>query len=156
MMKKWMAISLLLGLFLGLGACGAVRHPSPTSLLTSMARSTVSRASWMRSWTFGRGTIGNMGCGTCLSNGPTTAPSCLTCGWERRTIPSSTSFLRIGPGLRGTPQNKAFYQSIKVLCPETVFHGTDIGFRHYYAGPRYLAYLRENGLEDSEPYSLTE
>ena len=63
--------------------------------------------------------------------------------------------MRIGPGLRGTPQNKAFYQSIKALCPETVFHGTDVGHQSETTGARYLEYLREQDLEDSEPYRLT-
>ena len=51
---------------------------------------------------------------------------------------------------------KAFYQSIKADCPETVFHGTDVGHQYDTTGERYLAYLRENGQEDTEQYRLAQ
>lgn len=51
---------------------------------------------------------------------------------------------------------KEFYQKIKAECPETVFHGTDIGHQYDTTGERYLMHLRENGEEDSENYKLAE
>lgn len=50
------------------------------------------------------------------------------------------------------PYIKSFYQTIKRECPETVFHGTDVGHQYQSTGERYLAYLKENGQEDSEQY----
>lgn len=50
------------------------------------------------------------------------------------------------------PYIKSFYQTIKRECPETVFHGTDVGHQYPSTGERYLAYLKENGQEDSEQY----
>lgn len=49
-----------------------------------------------------------------------------------------------------------FYLRIKDECPETVFHGIDIG-RPEYSGHSnfYLAYLLRNHLEDSEQYRIT-
>ena len=49
-----------------------------------------------------------------------------------------------------------FYKSIKEQCPETIFHGTDVGHQYFSTGERYLAYLRENGMEESEQYILVE
>ncbi len=49
---------------------------------------------------------------------------------------------------------KDFYKSIKSECPETVFHGTDLGHQYDSIGSRYLRYLIENGLGDSEEYAL--
>jgi len=54
------------------------------------------------------------------------------------------------------PYLKEFYQNIKRECPETVFHGTDVGHCYDTTGERYLSYLRENKQEDSEPYALTQ
>lgn len=56
----------------------------------------------------------------------------------------------------GTQCVKEFYQAMKQDCPETVFHGTDVGHQYYTTGERYLAYLREQGMEDSEQYRLTQ
>ncbi len=55
-----------------------------------------------------------------------------------------------------TPDAKAFYQKIKAECPETVFHGTDVGHQYGSTGWRYLLYLKRNGLEGSEQYALAE
>ncbi len=49
-----------------------------------------------------------------------------------------------------------FYKQIKRECPETVFHGTDVGHQYNTTGERYLAYLRENGQDSSEQYRLAE
>ena len=37
------------------------------------------------------------------------------------------------------PQVKSFYQAIKSACPETVFHGVDVGHQYHTTGRRYLA-----------------
>lgn len=49
-----------------------------------------------------------------------------------------------------------FFIPIKTECPETVFHGTDVGHSYDIAGPRYLEYLRNMGLEDTEQYRLAQ
>lgn len=51
---------------------------------------------------------------------------------------------------------KEFYQAIKATCPETVFHGTDVGHQYDTTGARYLAYLEEKGREDSPQYRLAQ
>ena len=47
-----------------------------------------------------------------------------------------------------------FFHEIKEYCPETIFFGTDVGHLYNTTGVRYLRYLEENGLTDSEKYSL--
>lgn len=54
------------------------------------------------------------------------------------------------------PAVRDFYIELKRQCPETVFHGTDVGHQFASTGRRYLEYLRENGLEESEQYRLAE
>lgn len=54
-----------------------------------------------------------------------------------------------------SPYTKAFYQKIKSECPETVFHGTDIGHQYDSTGSRFLSYLEANDLTGSEKYTLT-
>ena len=50
-----------------------------------------------------------------------------------------------------------FYKQIKRECPETIFHGTDVGHQYHTTGKRYLTYLRENGQGDgSEQYRLAQ
>lgn len=49
-----------------------------------------------------------------------------------------------------------FFRAIKETCPETVFHGTDVGHQFASNGARYLAELEAQGLKDSEAYRLTE
>ncbi len=51
---------------------------------------------------------------------------------------------------------KKFYQEIKASCPETVFHGTDVGHQYNTTGKRYLEYLKANGEEKSERYRLAQ
>lgn len=53
------------------------------------------------------------------------------------------------------PAVKEFYKRIKSECPETVFHGTDVGHQYDTTGQRFLKYLEENNQKDSEKYSLT-
>lgn len=55
-----------------------------------------------------------------------------------------------------TPLTKEFYKKIKDECPETVFHGTDVGHQYYSTGERFLEYLKTNNSESSGRHSLTE
>lgn len=55
-----------------------------------------------------------------------------------------------------TAANKEFFETIKKQCPDTIFHGTDVGHQYYTTGKRYLEYLQRNNLEDTEQYALTE
>lgn len=54
------------------------------------------------------------------------------------------------------PCVKEFYKKIKMQCPETIFHGTDVGHQHNSTGTRFLRYLASNNLKDSEQYILTQ
>lgn len=47
-----------------------------------------------------------------------------------------------------------FYRQIRETCPETVFHGTDVGHQYQSAGRRYLNDLTRQGLADSEEAQL--
>ena len=55
----------------------------------------------------------------------------------------------------GNKYYSEFFHEIKEYCPETVFHGTDVGHQNETTGARYLAYLEENGLKDSPKYEKT-
>lgn len=48
-----------------------------------------------------------------------------------------------------------FLKSIKETCPETVFHGTDVGHQYDSTGYRYRDYLAARGLADTEDYRKT-
>ena len=61
-------------------------------------------------------------------------------------------FEEINGTLSGNEYYKAFFHEIKNACPDTVFHGTDVGHQYDTTGARYLKYLEDNGLEDSENY----
>lgn len=50
---------------------------------------------------------------------------------------------------------KELYQSIKRECPETIFHGTDVGHQYDTTGKRFLEYLDSQGQENSKTYALT-
>lgn len=54
------------------------------------------------------------------------------------------------------PLIKEFYKAIKSKCPETIFHGTDVGHQYSTTGEIFLKYLEENNLKDSEQYLLTQ
>lgn len=54
------------------------------------------------------------------------------------------------------PYVRQFFKTIKEEFPGTVFHGTDVGHQYLTTGKRFLDYLKKNGLEDSEKYSLAE
>ncbi len=48
-----------------------------------------------------------------------------------------------------------FYRAIKETCPETIFHGTDVGHQYRSTGTRYLVWLNYKGLKDSDTYRQT-
>ena len=49
-----------------------------------------------------------------------------------------------------------FLKRIKAECPETVFHGTDVGHQFFSTGERFLEYLASTGQSESEAYQLTQ
>lgn len=49
-----------------------------------------------------------------------------------------------------------FYRQIKSECPETVFHGTDVGHQYNTTGKRFLEYLASTGQQQSELYRLSQ
>ena len=57
--------------------------------------------------------------------------------------------------LKHNPHTLVFYRTIKQDFPETIFHGTDIGHQSHSTGQRFLRYLNDNGLNDTESYRLT-
>ncbi len=48
-----------------------------------------------------------------------------------------------------------FYQKIKAECPETIFHGTDVGHQYNTTGKRFLKYLEDHQMVDSYAYEKT-
>ena len=54
-----------------------------------------------------------------------------------------------------TEETLEFFKGIKQQCSETVFHGTDVGHQYYSTGERYLTYLIDNNMDESEQYALT-
>lgn len=63
-------------------------------------------------------------------------------------------FEEINGTLSGNEYYKEFLREIKNDCPDTVFYGTDVGHQSDTTGARYLKYLEDNGLENSESYIL--
>ncbi|WP_083677870.1 hypothetical protein [Paenibacillus sp. FSL R7-0337] len=53
------------------------------------------------------------------------------------------------------PYTKTFFQKIKSGCPDTIFHGTDVGHQRDKTGKRFLSYLADNNPTGSEMYTLT-
>lgn len=49
-----------------------------------------------------------------------------------------------------------FYKQMKKECPETVFHGTDVGHQYDTTGKRFLEYLASIGQQQSEQYRLSQ
>lgn len=49
-----------------------------------------------------------------------------------------------------------FFKKIKSECPDTIFHGTDVGHQYITTGKRFLEYLEENDMEGSEQYLLAQ
>lgn len=54
------------------------------------------------------------------------------------------------------PYIKTFYKKIKEECPQTVFHGTDVGHQYNTTGERFLKQLKENNLENTEQYQFAQ
>ncbi len=54
------------------------------------------------------------------------------------------------------PYVKEFYKKVKSECPETIFHGTDVGHQYDTTGQRFLKYLEENNLKNTEKYLLAQ
>jgi hypothetical protein len=52
------------------------------------------------------------------------------------------------------PYSLEFYRKIKSQCPETVFHGTDVGHQYGSTGYRYLKFLEEHDMKGTTWYSL--
>ena len=53
------------------------------------------------------------------------------------------------------PAVKNYFKQIKDNCPDTIFHGTDVGHQYSTTGERYSSYLKENGMGNSDEYDLT-
>ena len=49
-----------------------------------------------------------------------------------------------------------FFISIKKFCPETIFHGTDVGHQYHTTGKRFLNYLESKNLKNSQMYTRTQ
>jgi len=54
------------------------------------------------------------------------------------------------------PSIKEFYKKIKSDCPDTIFHGTDVGHQFNTTGERFLKYLETTKPINSEQYTLTQ
>jgi hypothetical protein len=52
------------------------------------------------------------------------------------------------------PSVKEFYKKIKNKCPETIFHGTDVGHQYATTGERFLRYLEKDNMKGSAQYLL--
>jgi len=52
------------------------------------------------------------------------------------------------------PDTYAFYKKIKQECPDTIFHGTDVGHQYDTTGKRFLLELEANNLTETENYEL--
>lgn len=48
------------------------------------------------------------------------------------------------------------FKRIKEECPETIFHGMDVGFQYWSTGEHFLEYLESVGQKDSEQYRLAQ
>lgn len=53
------------------------------------------------------------------------------------------------------PYTKTYFRKIKSGCPDTIFHGTDVGHQWDITGKRFMSYLEDNNLTGSEMYTLT-
>lgn len=58
--------------------------------------------------------------------------------------------------LTASEEVRTFLKSIKETCPETVFHGTDVGHQYSTTGKRYLSYLSSDGMAETREYELTQ
>lgn len=48
-----------------------------------------------------------------------------------------------------------FFVEIKNLCPQTIFHGFDVGHQYKTTGKRFIIYLENSGQKDSDKYLQT-
>lgn len=64
------------------------------------------------------------------------------------------TFLDASGAAADNPYTKEFYHKIKKECPDTIFHGTDVGHQYETTGERYLKYLKEHNMQDSEQYEM--
>lgn len=60
-----------------------------------------------------------------------------------------------GTAMHSNGKTLEFYRAVKAECPETVFHGTDVGHQYDTTGARYLAYLESSGMGESEAAERT-
>ena len=156
-MKKWMAITLLLCLFFGLGACGAAPPPHSTGQIYLVGEAHGEPHILQRELELWVDYYHNQGLRHLFIEQDYYIGEYLNL-WmkaDNDDILNDLFTAWTGTVYEDNPHVWDFFQRIKADCPETVFHGTDIGLRHTYAGPRYLAHLLENGLRDSEQYRLT-
>ena len=49
---------------------------------------------------------------------------------------------------------RLFFENVKIHCPETIFHGTDIGHEYSSTGERYLDYLLANNMTNTDQYRI--
>lgn len=49
---------------------------------------------------------------------------------------------------------RSFYMQIKETCPDTIFHGTDVGHQYDTTGARYLQYILSQDVKDAVAYEL--
>ena len=52
------------------------------------------------------------------------------------------------------PHVLMFFKTIKSEFPETIFHGIDVGHAFRSTGKRFLQYLQDNNMQDTEQYLL--
>lgn len=73
--------------------------------------------------------------------------------------PDDTILNEVFADLEGTAVHKQefldYHKQIKEEMPETIFHGTDVGHQYDTTGKRYLKYLEDQNLQESEAYQLT-
>jgi hypothetical protein len=53
------------------------------------------------------------------------------------------------------PYTIALLKNIKKYCPETIFHGTDVGHQYESTGKRFKNYLEDTGQMETRQYLLT-
>lgn len=54
------------------------------------------------------------------------------------------------------PEKLIFFRNIKENCPETIFHGIDVGHQYFSTGERYLDYALKAYGENSPEYRRTQ
>ena len=87
---------------------------------------------------------------------------CYTAGYLNRWMHEETDDLleMVFSDLENTafdsPQLRHFYRQLKAVCPDTVFHGTDIGHQYLTTGARYLSMLESEGRKNSTEYLQAE